>query len=284
MQEQGPLILGAGGRLGQAFRTLWDSGLWPDRAEPLWQHRQRSPVQGNSVFWDLLSDAPPDDDRLRAVRGVIVLAGVTSGTDEDLARNTDLARAAINLALFHDLGPVLLCSTAAVYGRAAGAQDETMPCHPVNAYGQAKLAMEAATAPDDATCLRIANIAGSDQLFGSAARGGVRLDRFNDGRGPERAYIGPLTLARTMLALIKHRLEGRSLPRIINIATPHAVQMEDLLGAAGVPFNWVPASPTALASVTLDTGRLGGIVPLSSDTASPATLVTEARAAGWHPA
>jgi hypothetical protein len=53
-----------------------------------------------------------------------VLAGVTSGTDKDLARNTDLARAAINLARAHDLGPVLLSSTAAVYGRAAGAQGD----------------------------------------------------------------------------------------------------------------------------------------------------------------
>lgn len=276
------MILGATGRLGRAFHALWSAGHWPATGEPIWQYRQGSALTGQSLFWDMTTP-PPVDARLGRANGVIVLAGVTMGTEDDLARNTDLALAGIALARAHDLGPVLICSSAAVYGRAHGPQDETAPCQPANAYGQAKLAMEAAVAGSDAICLRLANVAGSDQLFGAATKGRVRLDQFSDGTAPERAYIGPLSLARTMLALIERGV-AQPLPRLINIAAPRPVRMDALLTAAGVPFDWTPAPPSAMASVTLDTARLQSIAPLTPDTADPAHLVAEARAGRWRPA
>ncbi len=287
-QEQGPLILGATGRLGRAFRRLWDDGLWPASAAPLWHRRQVDGDDNDAIGWDLLSGQPPDDIRLRRVNGVIVLAGVTSGSDADLARNTRLAYAAIDLARARAIGPVLLCSSAAVYGRALGPQSETMPCLPANPYGVAKLAMEQAVEGRGAICLRIANVAGSDQLFDAAGRGGVRLDQFSDGTGdgtgPERAYIGPRSLAATMLRLIDLWHRGQTLPDVLNLAAPNPVRMNDLLHAARVPFDWTPAPATALPSVTLDTTLLATLAPLPATAADPVTLVAEARAAGWRPA
>lgn len=232
----------------------------------------------------MATDPIPTDARLRRTKGVIVLAGVTSGQPEVLAHNTTLALAAIDLAQALNIGPVLLCSSAAVYGRALGPQSESAHCQPANPYGAAKLAMEQAVAGRGAICLRIANVAGSDQLFDAAAQGAVRLDQFSDGTGPERAYIGPRSLAATLLRLIDLWDQAEALPPILNIAAPSPVSMEAVLNAAGVPFAWTPAPSTALASVTLDTSLLATVAPLPNASADPATLVAEARAAGWRPA
>jgi nucleoside-diphosphate-sugar epimerase len=284
MQEQGPLILGASGRLGRAFQHLWAQGQWPESVEPLWHYRSGPALSGQSVAWDLLTEAPPETDRIRAAHGVIVLAGITAGQDAELARNTDLARAAVDLARRYDLGPVLLCSSSAVYGRASGLLDETMNGPPVTRYGQAKLDMEQAVTGPDVTCLRLANVAGFDQLFGAAAGGRVLLDQFPDGQGPARSYIGPRGLAFIMLSLFRLARRGTKLPPILNVATGHPLHMNALLDAAGLGFDWRPAPPEALPRVALDTRQLGLLVPANALSATPASLVAEARLAGWAPA
>ena len=95
--------------------------------------------------------------------------------------------------------------------------DETMPADPVSEYGRAKRDAEQALAKGLAgsgvglTCLRIGNIAGADALLGGQAASGaaqVVLDPVaGQPMGPERSYIGPLTLGAspTTLSFITRR-------------------------------------------------------------------------------
>ena len=265
----GPLLLGTSGRVGQALRCVAAAGLWPG-AQPVW-HARRPPAD---VIFDLAGDIPP----LPPARGVVILAGVTTGTEADLARNTDLALAGIALARNHGLGRVLVISSAGVYGPAESPRSETDPLLPGTHYGRAKRDMEAAVAGMGATCLRLANVAGCDAVFGAAAKGPVRLDRFADGTGPTRAYVGPVMLARLLVDLLGH--DG-PLPPVLNIAAPNPLTMAEVLDAARVHFDWTPAPSGALHHLALDTTALGCLVPLSPVT--PAALVAEARAGGWSP-
>lgn len=279
---RGPLVLGASGRIGRAFRALWDVGLWPGSARPLWHGRASADWQPDLV-WDMGAGQMPAALPQRP-QGVIVLAGVTQGDAAAQAANTALALAALALARRDGLGPVLLCSTAAVYGGETQDHDETGPTRPLSDYGRAKLAMERALLSllaGQGAILRIANVAGADAPLLAAAHGPVRLDRFADGAAPVRSYIGPLTLARVMLDLIA-RHPSHPLPPVLNVAAPGAVAMSDLLAAAGCGWDWVPAPVSALPRLVLDTARLATICRLAADTGSPATLVTEARAAGWR--
>lgn len=277
-----PLVLGASGRIGAGFQHLAAAGLWPG-PHPLWQVRDRGGATANRVVWDILASEPP---ALGPVSGIIALAGVVRG---DLGLNTALARAAIELA--SKIGkPVLLTSSAVVYGRVSEAVDEDAPCAPVSAYGHAKLAMEQAVAqrlremgPDAPPCciLRIGNVAGADSLLESAARGPVSLDQFSNGHGPVRSYIGMQTLAQIMLQLIGLAAGGAILPPVLNIAAPQPVHLADLLRATQANWSWRAAPAEALPQVVLDTRRLAALVlpdPLSSD---PAELVRQARLAGW---
>ena len=267
----GPLILGASGRIGRAFQSLWQDGHWPAVAAPVWHGRH-----GGDLVWDMQTPVPA---MVPQARGVIVLAGLTKGDPAALDANRRVALAALALARRTGLGPVLLCSSSSVYGRAPGPHPEGGPAHPANPYGAAKLAMEAAVAGEPGvTCLRIANVPGADDLLLAAARGRVALDRFADGSAPQRHYIGPLTLARTLLAL----LDAGALPPVLNLAQPGLVAMDALLSAAGCPWDWRPAPDSALPSLALDTVRLQAIIPLPA--AAPDQLVAEARAAGWRPA
>ena len=272
----GPLILGGTGRLGRALRRLAEDGHWSEGRAALWHGRR------GDYAWDMRAPAPALPC---PVRGVVVLAGVTSGSPEELAANADLARAALRLAARERLGPVLLMSSAAVYGRAEGACREE-DVAPAAAYGAAKLDMERAVAEETARlgaeapracCLRLANVAGSDQLFGAMSESRVTLDRFADGAGPRRAYIGPLTLARSLSALIG----ARALPGVLNLAQPGAVAMQALLDAAGARWQWRPAPETALAETRLDTARLAACIGAVAPATAPG-LLAEARMAGWR--
>lgn len=279
-QTTGPLVLGAGGRLGRAWQTLWAGGHWPDSAQPLWHGRK-----DGALVWDMLSGPAPVDPPIADVSGVIVLAGVTGGDEAALSRNTDLALAAIRMAADRGIGPVLLCSSGAVYGRAPGVRAECDGIAPVTPYGAAKAAMEVAVVDiPGVTSLRIANVAGCDMLLGAAALGRVRLDQFADGTAPRRAYIGPVTLAATALRLIALAHAGTVLPTVLNIASPGTLGMDEVLSAAGVGWDWQPAPDTALRTVAMDTRLLRTLAPIAPTHGTAAVLVAEARAAGWIPA
>lgn len=280
--DLGPLILGATGRIGQAFQTLHRAGHWPDAKPPLWHGRT---IGNHGYSWDMLVKDAPHDARLARVRGMIVLTGGTGGgtggsttgpTDTD--QNTALAQAALNLAAREGIGPVLLCSSQAVYGRATGPQPEIDDPTPANPYGHAKLAMEQAVqGTSGACCLRIGNVAGTDMLMRNASAGPVTLDRLPDGTAPRRCYIGPLSLATTMLTL----LDQPDLPRLLNVAAPGDLAMDALLTAAGADWQWKPAPKDALAALSLDLSQLQKLAPLNANSGSAETLVAQARAAGW---
>lgn len=211
---------------------------------------------------------------------MIVLAGGRSGGDIPEDEAASLAQASLDLAAREGISPVLLCSSQAVYGQGPGPHAEDAPLAPHTAYGRAKCAMER-VASDDAVSLRIGNVAGCDMLLGNASKGKVTLDRFPDGHGPRRCYIGPASLAKVMLDLIG---SGRDLPRAVNVAAPGSVAMDDLLVAAGLPFDWQPAPAQALPDLRLDLSRLMGLVAVDPEWGRPERLISEARMAGWEPA
>ena len=286
-QGDPPLFLGASGRIGTGFQRLARMGHWPG-PPPLWQTRPGSDRQSeNLLIWDMLAAAPPDFGNFQ---GIIALAGVVNG---DLGLNTDLALAAIDLARTTGRGPVLLTSTAAVYGRLTYPATEETACYPISDYGKAKLAMEQAVAARrrelgsaaPAVCiLRIGNVAGADALLAAAARGPVLLDHFGENLGPERSYIGMLDLARTMVGLIALSSRSIPLPPILNIAATRPAQMSVLLQAAGPTWAWQPAPPEAMRRIVLDTSKLDALVAPHPKSDDPAELIRQARLVGWAPA
>lgn len=266
------LVLGAGGRVGRLLRGVAAAGLWPG-VVPIWHLRQAAGA--DTVAWDLLDEAPPPDPRLGDIAGVIALAGVTAGDAAALAANSALALAAARLA--RPGVPVLVMSSAAVYGRAAGPLDEGRAPTPANAYGAAKAAMEAALAGrPGVTCIRLGNVGGADQLFAAMAAGAVTLDLFPDGHGPRRSFIGPVTLARALCAL----LAAGPLPPVLNLAEQGTLPMDAILTAAGARWSGRPAPATALPDVALDVTAAAARVPLPR--ADAARLVAESVAAGWR--
>lgn len=310
--ERGPLVLGSGGRVGRMFRRLAAQGLWPG-PEPLWHTRDG---REGTLGWDLHDrDLPAWRESLPPVTGIIVLAGQTR-EDPSVAHDADERKritwlgsaneapvlAAQDLARDRGIGPILMCSSAAIYGTAPQPCREDGPLQANTIYGRAKIWMEEETWVERLTqgrlpicALRIGNVAGADALFGAMAEGPVTLDRLPDGTAPRRAYIGPLTLARALVALLAAPdLPGVATPMpgpeptgeverfpAVNLAQPGLLPMSDLLDAAGVPFAWRPAPPTALPALEMDLSRLQALAPLPP--ATPEGLVAEARLAGWRP-
>ena len=250
------LILGSGGKLGTVLRRAW-----PDHAEiePVWQ----TPTKGNLSF-DILGDRATLTHAIAHSDAVFLLAGVTKETaDKPLSLNTDLAGAVLEVS--HGK-PVLLASSAAVYGAQSGVLSEDTSLKPVSAYGIAKREMEmlAARHPN-ACCLRIGNVAGADALLGQR-RDVFILDQFADGTFPQRSYIGPHALASVICGLAKLSLEA-ALPPVLNVACPGPAALNDLLRHAGLSWATTPAPRTAIPSVHLDTSRLQELVPVSGGAA-----------------
>jgi len=245
--------------------------LWPhNMPAPVWQGRQAQ--TDIDIIWDITQHAAPPITQ--PISAVIVLAGVTRGTDAQLAQNTALAQAGSTLA--QRLGcKALIASSQAVYGRQTGVLSETVAPTPASAYGQAKLNMEHAVCAADVTCLRFGNVAGCDGLFGTMARGPITLDQFADGQGPRRMMIGPRDLAQVLAALCV----APDLPPVLNIARPNLIAMADMADAAGVAWDWQPAPDAALPELAMDVTALSRIVA-QTDT-SAADLVAQARAGGW---
>lgn len=261
MQKPRVLVLGAGGRIGSLLLKRWPAGL----ARP----------GGRALFADPGAMAAA----AQGCASILCLAGVTpagAAAGGDLADNTRLALAALRAGAAAGV-PVLLASSAAVYGARGG--DETIRLEPQSGYGRAKVAMEedaAALAHDlgvAVTALRIGNIAGLDAALGGW-REGFALDTFADGATPRRSYIGMIALARVLERLCT---DGAP-PGALNIAQPAPVAMGALLDAAGLPWTPRPALPGAIAQVELDLTRLLSLCPLPA--ADPAALVAEWRAAG----
>jgi nucleoside-diphosphate-sugar epimerase len=251
------LILGSGGKLGSVLRRCWPgcAGI-----EPVWHARNK----GDLAF-DILQDSAALTQAVAQSDAVFVLAGVTlQTTQKPLSLNVDLARAVLEAAQGK---PVLLTSSAAVYGTQTGPLAEGISPKPVSAYGIAKTQMETlAVHHPNACCLRIGNVAGADALLGQK-RDAFILDQFPDGTVPRRSYIGPHALASVICELVKLSRQG-PLPKILNIACPTPVALNDLLRHAGLSWTTTPAPQTAIPSVHLDTARLQGLMQVADGAAA----------------
>ncbi len=271
------LILGASGKLGKMLRRHWRIAA-PQGLTVNWQYRE-NPPEGDWRW----SPGEPTQGVLPQVDAIVALWGVTPGQGADLAKNRSLALEAMALAETLGAGRVLHCSSAAVYSPGPDSLDETQAGGAINAYGAAKLEMEAALArwtrahPDGPTscAMRIANVVGADSLFGTMARGdgAITLDRFANGEGPWRSYVSVAALARSIEALLG--CGAAEFPQIVNVAAPKPVAMEALARAAGRDVDWREAPEGAAPMVALNTARLSRLVRLPSETA-------EDMIAGWH--
>ena len=240
-----PVVLGATGRLGRILRAYWgaEGAIWAGR----------------------------ETDAIRAAHPVVDLRGIRPG-DGDVGSNLDLAEAALHRARQVGAGRVFLASSAAVYGRMAGALTEDRAA-PVSAYGRTKLDIEGGARAQNhpVTCLRIGNVAGADAILGGH-RPGFRLDVLDGGATPVRSYIGPKTFAQVVLGLL--RVGG--LPTVLNLAAPGpGVEMGALLDRAGMAWSARSAGPQVIPKVVLDTSLLERHLPVAQNSGTVETLVSE---------
>ena len=268
------LVLGATGRIGDVLRMFWGE------AGAIWH--TRGAVAGQGPEWvrgDLLRDPEALIRASQGAEAVLCLSGVVNGKG-DVALNVALGQAGVEIGAA--LGaPVLLASSAAVYGRAAehagGRLRGGLTLAADSGDGRAEAEVEARGADlgrahgVPVTALRIGNLAGLDAILG-AWRPGFQLDRFGDGRTPRRSYIGVETLAFVLARLCD---QADDLPPVLNVAAPEVIEMGALLDAAGYAWSARPAPPDAIAEVALDVALLQGVCPLPDGAGRPDTLVAE---------
>ncbi len=276
------LVLGASGKIGRMLRAVWRETPAQD-IEFAYVHRNRS-RDHQGIVWrpgEPLNHFPK-------VHALVALWGATPRSGYAFSDNTDLAKATLELAAALQVERVLHFSSSAIYPASSKPQSEANFGPAPNAYGQSKLDMEhliATWASENENrfsnvVLRLANVAGADALFSNIKPGGtVTLDRFPDGLGPRRSYIGAVDLAKVIEALI----DAKSVQGAINVAAPCATDMAGLAKAAKCNISWKPAPSDAIASVTLDTGKLQSVLRLDEVTASPQHLVECAQKGGLWP-
>ncbi len=296
------LLLGATGRLGRLLDAAFALGSAEEvtvckqarpGSLPKWAKKRR-----DWCIWAPSSGSLPVSAADGAsLRTVDVVLGFTGGRRVDSETESRLALATVELARRLGARAVFLASSAAVYGtpRKLPLTESDPPGAPLSPYGAAKLQMERAVleragrgdGPPAVCCLRIGNVAGADSLLGAALSATrdqpLRLDRFADGRGPLRSYIGPLTLARVLASLGRAAMAGPGpsaalLPGIVNVAGPAPARMEELLTACetaglSVPWTFRPAPPGAIPAVVLDTDRLAMFHAFGPDDGTPAEMV-----------
>lgn len=268
-----PCLVGANGQVGnrlrRAFATMDQSALYVARHPPA------------DAIWQM-DEAPPDLPGIRG-RAVFVLAGALPQSGRDMTANVDLARAGVDAAREWGAAHVFVVSSSAVYGPTGpDPVDEGHAPSPPNAYARSKLDMEHATAAPDVTALRLCNVAGASEPFmAMGRRSALTLDRFPDGTGPMRSYIGPSVLARVVVALAARAERGEALPPVLNIAGRGEVAMAEIMAAGGRTFEWRPAPESAAAHVHLDVARLAAMIDLPAQDAH--ALLRDAAATEGEP-
>ncbi|MFT3688746.1 NAD-dependent epimerase/dehydratase family protein [Paenirhodobacter sp.] len=262
------LVIGGSGRLGPLLRRAW--ALEGEDIPFVWQARRETAFAGSGGP-DLVFDPLADRGALAAAAGaadvVLCLAGVTAGSAEELAANVTLAQAVVDASPV----PVLLASSAAVYGAGPCSEDDTP--HPLAPYGRAKLAMEQAVR-GRAVMLRIGNVVGADALLGRVVPGRV-LDICADGLAPRRSFIGPVALSRALARLVRLVAAGAEVPGVLNLALPGACGMDALLRAAGEGWTPRPAPEGVIPVVELDVRRAVALGLVPEAPARAAALVAD---------
>lgn len=263
------LITGAAGGLGQIVRAAW-ADRKPHGLHPIWS--VRAAPDTDFLQWDILSDPAPT-----LPKGCIILhfAGQLRGNASTLAANAKMALLVCGAAKAAGVKHVFFASSAAIYGPSDVDLSEVHPPDPRSDYGRAKLDMErdvlcwAQRAGQDGpgiTCLRIGNVLGADALFGQAKAGHeIVLDAVpGQTGGPMRSYIGPGEFAQVLARLVRQVAANADMPKILNVATPGAVFMADLLSAGNFPFRFGPVNHAVFPKVSLSTARLAALVPLGA--------------------
>lgn len=255
------LILGGTGRVGGLLRRAWDARGGHAGLRPVWQGRRAE--DGVDVVFDPLENPEALKAAVLACDVVLNLAGTPHGSAQEMRQHRLLAEAARDACAGER--PLIVASSAAVYGATEGLLSEDLPLAPVSAYGLAKQDMEAAVAGSPlCAAVRIGNIAGADALLGqSPPPEGYRLHVLNDGETLRRSYIGPQALAFALVRLARLMACGVEVPPVLNIALPGVVSMAGLLEAAGNAWTAAAAPSEAIAAVELDVSRAirVGLVP-----------------------
>ena len=277
--------MGASGRVGRLIASAWSNSDSPWQSVPLQYRRPQILSHSRNIPWDVTYG--PDGllkwmDRFGSLEALIVIAGVTPATSSDMTLNTMIAKAYLDAARVAGIKRVLLASSSAVYGFGDGSpMSETHPCVPVNTYGKSKLDMEAmarnvaADTNMEICCLRIGNIAGADALLLNASKATPKtpliIDRFPNGAGPLRSYIGPTQAGDVLAQLACHQ---GTLPPVLNLAGTAPIHMEELAVAAALPWCFATAPQTARQSITLDCSVLAALIdmPCGTDDAKTITL------------
>ncbi|WP_417268279.1 NAD-dependent epimerase/dehydratase family protein [Celeribacter baekdonensis] len=283
-------FIGASGRIGALLRAA--SRVDPaEHVQITWQFRAPPPDPEIGFHWSDLTDPQPlinEAARRGGLEALLVFAGVSQTGRKDnpaeMKANVKIVDAAISAAQSAGISKLIVASSSAVYGAGVGHPFvETDALHPLNAYGAAKVEMEALCARRadalglEICCLRIGNAAGADMLLGNAmARAAkevpLRLDIFPDGDGPRRSYIGPLSLFRLLCGLIA---TDQPLPPVLNLGVRHPVAMNALLEAAGVPWTAVPVPVSGHQNITLNCAALFDICPQVTLADTAADIVAE---------
>ncbi|WP_158221832.1 NAD-dependent epimerase/dehydratase family protein [Actibacterium pelagium] len=267
------LITGASGRVARLIAPFLTRD--PD-LQIRWQSRRSQALHRDWVCCDPLRDWGRFLAACRGCDAIWHLAGVTPAAKApEYSVNTRLSRAVLRAAQQASVPVMLAMSSVAVYGRSDQAFAEDSPTNPEGAYGQSKLEMEQALRqadgrPTQLRLLRVGNVLGADALMQGQPRP-TWLDQFPDGRTPVRSYIAPVSLARVMKKLSEPALDHD----IWNVAASDALEMADLLRAAGLRWSQAPAPANALPNAILDTTRLQKFMGRVDQPTSAADMVTE---------
>ena len=237
----------------------------------------RRPTQGFDLCGDLLYGGvgPLPRPAGGGWLGVLVLAGSTGGASGH--GNADVALSAWDWAKAQGAHRLFYASTQAVYAPGSSDPDERA-ARRRDGYGGSKalaedLLLRAAKGPT-VCVLRLGNVAGADSLAAGLAAGRVVLDRFADGAGPQRSYVGARDLAAGLIQLAQLDSQGRDIPSILNLAAPGAVSMESLARAAGASVAWRTAPDGARQRAVMDTRLAETMLDLRPS--DPSRLVQDA--------
>ncbi|WP_198672207.1 NAD-dependent epimerase/dehydratase family protein [Pseudogemmobacter bohemicus] len=298
LSEHTIIVTGARGRVGRILARAWAAEpppglriLWSSRGKAAGDRAADDRASDDStpgdLAWDIGAGAAPD---WPADAILLHLAGTTGARDP--GANPALIPALAEACRRNRLAHLVFLSTAAIYAPGPLPARETDPPAPANPYGAAKLEAEHLLAGSGLalTILRLGNLAGADALLAPRDPGSViRLDPIpGEPRGPMRSWIGPLTFARTIAALLTRiageiaagnpggKSGGEALPPILNLSQAPPLGMAELLAASDLAWDWAAPNPAVVPAAMLDNTALAKLIPLPL--ARPGQIIAEIRA------
>ncbi|WP_171909453.1 NAD(P)-dependent oxidoreductase [Rhodobacter sp. 24-YEA-8] len=264
------IVTGAAGRVGSILKRVWTAAP-PPALQFLWSSRQAAP----GIRWEIGAGPAPAWPRDAIL---LHLAGTTGARDP--GANPGVIPPVLKACRQNHVRHLVCLSTAAVYAPGPVPARESDPPAPPGPYGAAKLEAERLLVASGLplTILRLGNLAGADALLTPRPPGqDIRLDPVADmPGGPLRSWIGPLTFAQALAALLGRIAAGETLPPVLNIVQAPPLGMADLLRASDLAWGWAAPNPKVVHIATQDNAALAALLPLPS--ASPAQIIAEIQA------